>query len=187
MPWDKGFNIRNSSIYVTDGPNETYSIGAIYPETRNGVTFGFDSDQTANTFNRNAGIDRRLAGTLPTSATVRFRVDLPAPGNYFMSLALGDFSNAEPTITAKIEDGSTTLLTITGATLATEFLDANGAVYNNVNWPLQNKPRLITMSSSVFRIAFGFGASSGLAHLFLSQAIASVPFNTVSNAQSFRR
>ena len=187
MPWNKGFYIRNTIPFVTDGPNETYSLGAVYPETRNGVTFGFETDETANTQNRNAGIDRRLAGTLPTSATVRFRVDLPALGYYWVGLAIGDDANAEPTITVKLEDGAAIIATITGATGIGQFLDANGTLLSAANWPGQNQMRLISMSSLIFRVAFGFGASSGLAHFFLSQANPPYPFGTVSNAQSFRK
>jgi hypothetical protein len=187
VPWNKGFNIRASIPFVTDGSDETYSLGGLYPETRNGVTFGFDTDETANTRNRNAGIDRRLAGTLPTSATVRFRVDLPALGYYWVGLAIGDDSNAEPTITVKLEDGVAIIATITGATGIGEFLDANETLFSAANWPGQNKMRLISMSGLILKVAFGFGASSGLAHLFLSQANPPYPFSTVSNAQSFRK
>jgi hypothetical protein len=98
LSWDKGFNFRQTSGFVTDGANETYVLsGDSYPATRNGVTFGWE-DAPSGDRDRNSGIDRRLAGmnfvsSAAGASAYRFRVDLPAAGDYAVRLAIGDEAN----------------------------------------------------------------------------------------------
>lgn len=187
MAWTKGFNVRETAVYVTDGADETYSLGAAYPETRNGVTFGWDSDHTADTRNRNAGTDRRLAGTLPTSTTFTFRVDLPAPGWYLVGLAIGDFSNAEPSAVAKVFDGANLLFTVSGATEIEQFIDASGVIRTAAGWPAQHVTRMVWVVGTILSVSIGYGSSTGLAHLSVTQTEAEppLPFRTTLGGQQF--
>jgi hypothetical protein len=189
VSWDKGFNFRGTIGFVTDGQGETYSLGNLYPETRNGVTFGFTTDATSNTVNRSV-IDRRLSGTSTHSSAppVKFKIDLPAPGNYFLKLAIGDEANAETGIKLVVRDSDRLLFTITGATGIAEFLDANGTLFTAAAWPNGNRTRLITVSSKLLQVEWGDGVgSTGLAHIFLSQTNTTHPLRTSIGANRMRR
>jgi len=115
MAWDKGFNFRGTSGYVTDGANETYVLlGDAYPVTRNGVTFGWLSAPSSG--DRDSTIDRRLAGinyTANDGASQRdFQIDLPAAGDYIISLALGDHGFTQTYQYWRLLDNTTVLATI---------------------------------------------------------------------------
>src|SRR3990167_6684343 len=95
MAWDKGFDFRNTSAYVTDPADHTYVLHTeTYPTTRNGVTFGWSAG-TIDSRDRDSGIDARLAGINFGAATGTFRVDLPATGDYDVRIASGDASFAQ--------------------------------------------------------------------------------------------
>jgi hypothetical protein len=175
MAWDKGFNFRATSGYVTDGANETYVINTeVYPITRNSVTFGWTaaSAQRASA-NRSTGVDRRLAGinylNPPNNST--FQVDLPAPGTYDISMAAGDASDPNH-IYAEVYDDTSLLFTVADAAPgAGNFVDANNATYSAANWPANNTARRVVFSSSVLKVLVGNadGSYHVFAHLFVSQ------------------
>lgn len=183
--WFKGFNIRDNDTFVTDGPDETYSVGEPYPVTRNGVTFGWSTDVTASCFDRNAGADRRLAGCyLDSNGIIYFRVDLPSPGVYRVGLASGDFDNPLPGSIVRIGDSAQIVATVSGSPVAGEFLDALSRKFASTQWPLSQAGTRIVFSTTQARFYVGQGASAGLAHVYLNQGFER-PFATT--IRSFRR
>ena len=171
--WDKGFNFRATSGFVTDGTDETYVIGETYPITRNGVTFGWETGPTGvATRDRNSGNDRRLAGINFNDAVTTnedFRVDLPATGDFLIRLAMGDAANPQnPKIVLK--DDTTVLDTLQTSVGANEFYDATGVLRTQANWPGQNVAITRTFGSTILRGVIGDGVNfATIAHLFLSQ------------------
>lgn len=178
MPWDKGFNFRQSAGYVTDGANETYVQGGgigfdSYPTTRNGVTFGWE-DTPSGDRDRNNALDRRLAGMHynTTGATVRFRVDLPAAGDYSVRLAMGDASNKSGNSFSELRDTTTVLTSLTDEALnATHSKDITGTKHTFAAWPGSNSAQTFTFASTICRMALKQPSSgfSAIQHLFLSQ------------------
>lgn len=180
MAWDKGFNFRATSGYVSDGTNETYSLGEAYPTTRNSVTFGFSGgDRSANSRDRVNTNDRRIAGIVFASNSDQFdfRVDLPASGDYDIFLAIGDGGGDQDQY-AWIYDNTSLLFNVANGTDTTtqHFLDANGTDFTNSTWPAGNVAKRLTFSSTILNIRIGgngaAGASTTLAHLFVSQVTA---------------
>lgn len=87
-----GFNFRATSGYVTDPANTTYSIGDTYPQTRNGITFGWTGSPAApTTRNRSTTVNAKVAGInfAAAASPLTFRIDLPAAGSYDIGCALG--------------------------------------------------------------------------------------------------
>ncbi|MDO8742766.1 MAG: Ig-like domain-containing protein [bacterium] len=185
--WSKGFNFRATGGFVTDGTNETYSIGAAYPETRNGVTFGWSSKAPSfDVRDRSTAPDRRLAGlnfTDDSGTQSVFRVDLPSAGTYTINLALGDYSYSDGYSYAQILDNTTVLATMdaaTGPTYST-YNDATGVNRTAANWPSQNVSITKTFASTVLYIKIGTPTNvssssyTTIAHLFISQVPAATP------------
>ena len=178
MVWDKGFNFRATSGFVTDGASETYVLEDPYPTTRNGVTFGWVTI-TENTRDRDNAVDRRLAGINfqgnDGGAIQRvFRIDLDAMGDYIISLAGGDDA-ATQTLECSFLDNTTVFAhpgnaTVTGVA---EYVDATGVVRTQADWPTQHATIARTFASTIFNVRINDGAtisnSSCLAHVFVSQ------------------
>jgi hypothetical protein len=165
--WQKGFDFRATSGFVTDPLNATYVLSnTVYPTTRNGVTFGWT--KTSNQLggiDRTTAVDVRLAGInymmnfVPPST---FVVDLPAPGTYQIMLAMGDASASQCPSGCKIEfrDGATSLFTlIEPGTTAGYFYDANGNNWPAAAWPASVTARTVTVSGTQLQILVG--ANSG--------------------------
>lgn len=179
MAWDKGFNFRATTNFVTDGANETYGLlDDIYPVTRNGVTFGWLT--ATDSRDRNAGVDRRLAGINQRGNDAginpaNFQIDLSATGAHTLTLAGGDYSNGQ-ILECKFLDNTTVFATPGNATVtgAAEFVDASGVVRTLANWPSQHATIQRTFTSTTFTIRLNAGATTGqsscLAHVFVSQA-----------------
>ena len=90
--WQQGFDFRSTAAFVADPPGDTYVLATTaYPTKGNGVTYGWARTYPVGGRDRNAKLDPRLAGinyaNNGTQAT--FYVDLPSPGTYNLSLALG--------------------------------------------------------------------------------------------------
>lgn len=166
-----GVNHRATAGYVTDGANDTYSLGEAYPTTRGGVTFGWAVDSTGEARDRRTDNDPRLAGMVFQwgGATLDFRVDLPATGDYAIRLALGDPSNAWGTMYCVVLDNTTTLSTITDTdgTAANEFDDATGANRTAAAWPAGNAALNATFSSTILNVRIGGDVNNphGLVHV----------------------
>jgi hypothetical protein len=170
MAWDKGFDFRGTSGYVTDPANCTYVLGEAYPTTRNSVTFGWEGT-TASVADRDAGISAKLAGINFANPAKDFRVDLPAAGPYLVSLAVGDqASGSNAVVTTIIKDTATTLMTLTGQTVTAEFYDATGALLTTAAWPAGNVAVEKTFATTLCRMSMSIPSGFWrVAHLFLSQ------------------
>lgn len=178
MVWDKGFNFRASSGFVTDGTNETYVLHSdTYPVTRNGVTFGWVDP--CDSRDRESGVDRRLAGiNFGSNATgsIRFRVDLPAAGNYNINLAAGDTGSSQDIDCEFGDDASYSTIANNVAVTADQYIDAVGTIRSEANWPSLNQALSKSFSTTIFHVRLaGLSASaqnSVIAHLFISQVTA---------------
>jgi len=117
-------------------------------------------------------VDRRLAGIAVgfSFTPARFRVDLPAVGDYEIRLALGDAASGQ-TIHLVTKDNTTTLDNYDGATGGVaNFFDATGVARSAANWPSANLPVTRTFASTIFRIQeSAASASSVIAHVSLNQ------------------
>lgn len=181
MAWDKGFNFRATSGYVTDGTNETYVFASdAYPVTRNGVTFGWDGIGAGQARDRDSTIDRRLAGIVyqPNNGSqYNFRVDLEAADDYIINLAMGDTEYAQTYQYYRFIDNTTVLRTIddTDGTLQDNYDDATGVNRTEALWPADNAPDTQTFSSTIFKLLIGSPVSQTLSttvtHLFLSRSL----------------
>lgn len=180
MAWDKGFNFRSTSGYVTDGTDETYVLaGDNYPVTRNGVTFGYTTGMpSANAKDRSTSNDVRLAGThvVPnTPAQETIRVDLNSAADYDIRLALGDGLYSHLYTYVQLLDNATAVLTITDTNgqSGNAFLDATGAEYTAPNWPGSNTKVTKTFATTTFFMTMGSPDAQSdktpTAHLFLSE------------------
>jgi hypothetical protein len=178
--WAKGFDFRNTSAYVTDPTNSTYVLAGstLYPTTRNGVTFGWDSSTSLTSVNRSTSVDARLAGInyiVNNVAAVRtFTVTLPAPGQYSIQLALGD-ENSGQHIYCTVQDSSTVLLTFNNVVVAGgSFVDATGTTYTAATWPTSETAVTKTFATATLNVVIGDIAGTGInsstiAHLFVTQ------------------
>ena len=160
-----GFNFRATSGFVTDGASETYSLGAAYPETRNGITFGWDSDRSANSRDRSTA-NTNLAGIVfyPNGSAgpfPKFRIDLPSTGSWDIRAAFGDATSAQ-TQYMRLMDNATTFATYTNvATNSNEFVDATGVVRTAAAWPGSNAVLTRSFGSTTFYIEIGDPSSIG--------------------------
>lgn len=189
--WDKGFNFRTTSGFVTDGANETYVLeGDAYPTVRNGVTFGWNTatcitDTGGGGRDRDAGIDRRIAGMNFVGNQLNqctFQVDLPAAGTYLISLGMGDAGGNAKSNYVVVKDNTTALITFAPlATLSTPtFGDAAGNTYTAANWTTSQTSVSKTFATTTFNLVLGSGLTpdgtdSSIDHIFISQ-VASTPF-----------
>ncbi len=167
MPFDAGINFRASSGFVTDGTNETYCLGGsdAYPTARGGFTFGWVTSFT-DVRDRNAGVDRRLAGiNFCPQIGDYFRLDLPSTGNYDIHLALGDDSGGNP-VEWKLQDTTTLLATYTGTPGSGNFQDASGATLSAANWPGSEAPLANkTFATTQVRLVANGTGNNVVAHL----------------------
>lgn len=176
MPGPWGFNFRATLLAATDGPTESAVLGDLYPTAfSNGLTGGWIDEPEER--DRNSGYDRRLVGVNQrTNDGVQkvFQVDLPSPGDYAITLALGDADNLQVYQYAQLLDGVTPVLTIADAdgTTAGFFDDATGVDYDNATWPGSNTPVTITMAGSTLFVVIGSPdvqlGSTTLAHLSIA-------------------
>lgn len=174
MAWDKGFNFRETSGYVTDAAGDTYVIPAdTYPTTRNGVTFGWTVAATGQR-DRNSLLDPKVAGVAFGNGVGTFRVDLPAAGTYSVRLAMGDQGSPQTASQIKVKDNGTVLFTIGPHDTVNDLYDANDvARVDAATWVAANTARSVTFATtSLFVTLEAATSSSVIAHLFVSQTSA---------------
>lgn len=178
--WTKGFNFRATQGWATDAANETSVLETayLYPQVRNGVTFGFESTITGFRDRGAGGLDRRLAGCVlvpPTAGVpVDFRIDLPVTGalyTYTFRLAHGD---TEPHLNSQswaLLDTTSVLANQTDADghADLQWNDATGATYTHLTWPGGNVAITRTFTTLIARVRIDAASNegSGLAHVFL--------------------
>ena len=190
MSFDKAVNLRASAAYVTDGANETYFLGngdtggGAYPITRGGVTFGWVVTYGDNARDRNASVDRRLAGLnfVANSGTRSdFRVDAPASGATTVHIGGSDYYYGGNEY-IEIRDGAGLLASVaSGVALigantsgAGQSIDAAGSMYTDAAWPTSEAGAAVTLSTTYVIIRCGSStAQTGntvLSHVRLVQA-----------------
>ena len=191
----QGINFRQTSGYVTDTAGNTYSTGEVYPTTRGGLTFGFATNETANTRNRDSSIDSRLAGihfSTNAGAAKSFRLDLPdGPGIYRVRLGIGDYSGPQNNRVV-IKDDATPLATVELATLIERFTDASlsgSGTGGNLaaTWAASNVSAELNFPSGILRLELGSFSggttlSTALAHVAVEFVGADTTAPTLSSA-----
>lgn len=181
MAWKIGINFRSTLAYVTDGADEAYCRGSAldpYPVTRGGVTFGWQSG-TAYAANRDAGVDRRLAGIVYTynNSFSSFRLDLPATGDYDLRVAAGDAAGLNNYLQFRINDTITALVTVEDADgVATgHFDDVTGVDRTTSTWPTDNVKETKTFTVAQLGMGLSYYGGDGvyatkIAHLYVERA-----------------
>lgn len=180
MALPQGINFRGTAGYVTDGANEDNeaSAGVTYPRTSaQGNTVGWEQ-APGDHLDRNSALDRRLAGIHYRNGTsIKYRIDLPATGNYNVRCACGD---AIAVAAAKLElfDTTTSLGVLASAAASGvasgSFRDATNTEYTAANWPGSNTAVAATFASTICRFALGGTANFDiLAHVYIEAAAAS--------------
>lgn len=181
MAWKIGINFRSTLAYVTDGTDEVYCRGTSldpYPVTRGGVTFGWQSG-TAYAANRDAGVDRRLAGIVYTynNSFSSFRLDLPATGDYDLRIAAGDAAGLNNYLQFRINDTINALVTVVDADgVATgHFDDVTGVDRTTSTWPTDNVKATKTFTVAQLGLGLSYWGgdsvySTKIAHLYVERA-----------------
>jgi hypothetical protein len=175
QPWQAGFDFRATQGFVTD-PTGNYAVlgkATLYPTTTNGVTYGWVSAygyEQLSSYDLNTAVDPRLAGAndmINSVSPAVFKVDLPAPGTYNVSLAIG-LSNGFPACNnspcqIELRDGSTSLFVLTIPTAISPLgalVDANGSAWSASAWPTSNTSRQITLSGTQLTVLLGTGSGT---------------------------
>lgn len=174
MTFAQGIDFRATAGFVTDAVNEVETSAAVnYPRTPtvgNSPHVGWEQ-AVGGTRNRSTGADARLAGVAFLSGlgvTANYRIDLPAPGSYRITLAAGDLSTGQIQ-TVEFFDGTTSLGVVctNAATSASQFIDASGALWTGSSWPTNQVPVTRTFATTIFRVKITGPSSSSvtLAHV----------------------
>jgi hypothetical protein len=185
----EGFDFRNTANFVTDPPGATYVLpSTAYPTTFNGITYGWVKTAPVQGRDRNASLDPRLAGiNLVTNGSPgTFYVDLPSPGTYDISLAMGDAAYQQCWVQCQVQffDGATLLTTVSGGSIPIAyFYDATGKSWSAANWPTDNISQQVTLSGSRLTVVVGTSKTTGdyttLAFLGVAQ-VSGTPSFTIS-------
>src|SRR5271167_4711298 len=191
--WQQGFDFRNTSTFVTDPSGDTYVLPTTaYPTKSNGTTFGWVKTSLVYGRDRNAQLDPRLAGInyVTNGSPATFYVDLPSPGTYNISLAMGDAGYQQCYTQCQIQffDGNTLLFTLArGRTLAGYSYDAAGNNWSAAQWPTDNLSQQVTVAGMRLTVVVGLSQSNGditpLAFLGVAQVSGSPNF-TISASPS---
>ena len=192
--WQQGFDFRNTATFVTDPSGDTYVLSTtLYPTNSNGVTYGWVKTAPVQGRDRNAKLDPRLAGInfVNNGAPGTFYVDLPSPGTYNLSLAMGDAGNGQCWIQCQVQflDGSTVLATVTtGVINLGYFYDATGKNWSAAAWPSSNLSQQVTLTGSRLTVVVGTGKATGdvtpIAFLGVTQVSTSPSFSMSASPNS---
>src|SRR5271169_5849562 len=192
--WQQGFDFRNTAAFVTDPPGDTYVLPTMkYPTTANGVTFGWVKTSLVQGRDRNPKLDPRLAGInlITNGSPATFYVDLPSPGTYNLSLAMGDAGYEECWKQCQIQflDGNTLLATLTeGVTYLRYFYDAVGNNWSAAAWPGSNVSQQVTLTGTRLTMVVGTNQATGdftpIAFLGVSQGSGSSNFTMSASPAS---
>jgi len=172
--FDQGINLRGSSGLVVDATNEFPILGtnqgsSIYPVTTTQTnSAGWEENIGASAADRNAAIDRRLAGInyAEPGRTSDFRIDLPHAGTFRITAAIGDTSFQNGPMTVAFLDGSTVLFTpVNNQTMgaANHFFDASGVERtSDADWVANQASKSLTFASTIFRMRVTGGTGYGV-------------------------
>ncbi len=181
VAFQKGFDFRSTSGYVTDPTDCTYVLDSDTGVTvRNGATFQWVDHVGLDSRDRTTSGDTRLSGMnyQPNSFGVAsvWTLTLPATGVYDIYLAAGEASNAQ-VIYLEVDDNATAFISIVGVDTvsADSYVDASGAVRTRTQW-LADSARggtkvTRTFASTTMKVILGWtgsaGANSTIAHIFV--------------------
>ncbi len=187
---DAIYSFRNTSGFVTDATG-TYALNTeSYPTTRDGYTFGWsagvDGSDRSGADRDNTVTDKRLAGinySVNSATQSKFRVDLPAAGDYTVRLAIGDtaFDQSGQHQIFTVYDNVTSKLVIDKLTGPAQdhYYDATGVDRTEAAWPASNLPSAaLTFASTIFNLYVGDTVNSGtcvLAHMQIAAAAGAPP------------
>ena len=175
----QGFDFRNSASFVTDPSGDTVVLPTMaYPTRANGLTFGWVNTYQVEGRDRSAMVDPRLAGInfAMNGLPATFYVDLPSPGTYDISLAMGNVGFRHCWV--HFLDGSTVLATVTGRPIPMAyFYDAMGKPWSAANWPRHNLTRQVTLAGTRLTMVVGTTKATGdyTTIAFLGIALAAKP------------
>ena len=164
-----------------------------YPTKGNGVTFGWVKTSLVQGRDRNAKLDPRLAGInlINNGSPATFYVDLPSPGTYNLSLAMGDAGYQECWVQCQIQflDGNTVLATVTeGSTNLGYFYDAKGNNWSAAAWPASNLSQQVTLTGTRLTVVVGTNKATGdftpIAFLGVAQGSSSPNFTISASPAS---
>jgi len=91
-------------------------------------------------------------------------VDLPSPGTYSLSVALGDAGYQQCWVQCQVQflDGSTVLATLTvGSTQLGYFYDAQGKNWSAATWPTSNLSQQVTLTGTHLTAVVGTNKATG--------------------------
>ena len=184
--WQQGFDFRGSLNFVTDPPGATgVVLDTIFPTVGGLTTYGWSYTATFEVLNRNNSIDPRLAGAhqVNNGTPGQFYVDLPAPGTYSLSLAMGDDGYPACAVQCQVQflDGSNLLATVTGGPINQGyFYDAQGNVWSAAQWPANNVSQQVTLAGTQLTVQAGSNQYTGN-----NTSIAYVGVTQVSSGPTF--
>lgn len=187
MPFDFGWNFRNTLALVTDQTFATFASTEAYPNTYtngDGLTVNAGWESGVGAQDMDPATDPRVAGDAFTSTSATdtsFRVDLSSgsglgPGNYTVDFALGVQSGDRDMANIAVTDNGTPLLSNAGPIHTTnQYVNsafvtvANLGVFPGDNWDLHNSPQSVTFSTSTCRFSYRTIAASfaSIAHFRL--------------------
>jgi hypothetical protein len=189
--WSQGIDFRATATssgavpptFAGDPAGYDYDLATAaynYPRvTAQGNTVGFQNAvlNVDGTRDRDNTIDPRLAGMIynAEASPAIYTIDLPAPGDYSISLALGDASNAQAgPQRLEIFDTATSLLLLSGiGTGAGQFCDAAGNLWSAAAWPSSNVAVTKTFATTKFVMNIGgSSAATPIATLFVQSLAA---------------
>ena len=175
MAYPQGINFRDTLAYVTDVSPEEFEDGQPgidYPRTTaQGNTVGFE--QLLDSRDRNAGVDRRLAGlNFSNAAQVDFRLDLSSTGDWSIRLAAGDYNYAQGTAIDVYDTTTSRGSLATGSTSAAQkYKDATNTEYSAAAWPGSNSAVTKTFTTTICRIRLlNNGGVNVISHVRLDAA-----------------
>ena len=185
-PWAQGFDFRNTATFVSDPPTYNYALpGTTYPTTVNGVTFGWTTPDLVQGGDRSTLVDPRLAGinSALNGSPATFYVDLPSPGAYNLSLAMGDDGFAQCSTQCEVQffDGNAIVATVNGGpTNQGYFYDAKGNNWSDADWPAKNFSQPVTLVGSRLTVVVGTNSATGDLTPIASLNVMQTPSFTIS-------
>ena len=165
--WTQGFDFRGSQGFVSDPPGDTdVLLTTVFPTTGNLTTYGWSYTAVFAAADRNNMLDPRLAGiNYVTNGTPgSFYVNLPTPGTYSLSLAMGDAGSQQCFTRCQIQffDGNTLLATVSGGlTNQAYFYDMQGNNWSAAQWPTNNVPQQVTLAGTQLTVTMGLSQYNG--------------------------
>lgn len=172
------FNFRASNSYVTDNKGETYVVGETSSQTRNNITFQWNTcsdctrDRATTVGSKFAGVNKRANdGTQNT-----FTVTLPTTGTWRISTAFGDATNSASPVYAYFYDNTTLIddivaVTASPTTADLNYLDSTGVTRSRSAWEVDEVPLTYNFASTTFKLTVGSPSNTSgetrIAHLML--------------------